>query len=206
MLEQSGWVPFACAIGAMMFVAVAGLTWVTSPYWGRGNVQAPARNVGVVPMDGGGVGRVAFNVLLSPNRVEIPKLQAEAPIVRVGTTPDNELEIPLDPKVVGWWENGAKPGATKGTAILDGHINFNGVDGVLSHIGTLNPGDTVYVIGINAGKHTKLRFTITGVRTYNKHVLPYAEIFDQKSVGRLAIVTCGGSFDPSTGKIGRAHV
>jgi hypothetical protein len=37
------------------------------------------------------------------------------------------------------------------------------------------------------------------VRTYNKHALPWQEIFDQKSVGRLAIVTCGGPFDASTG-------
>jgi hypothetical protein len=29
--------------------------------------------------------------------------------------------------------------------------------------------------------------------------LPYKQIFDQSSVGRLAIVTCGGPFDASTG-------
>jgi hypothetical protein len=45
----------------------------------------------------------------------------------------------------------------------------------------------------------RLTFHITGVRTYKKTVLPYKQIFDQKSVGRLAIVTCGGPFDSSTG-------
>jgi hypothetical protein len=44
-----------------------------------------------------------------------------------------------------------------------------------------------------------VKFAITGVRTYHKTALPYKEIFDQKSVGRLAIVTCGGPFDAQTG-------
>jgi hypothetical protein len=44
-----------------------------------------------------------------------------------------------------------------------------------------------------------VRIKITGVRTYTKKALPYKEIFNQNSVGRLAIVTCGGPFDASTG-------
>ncbi len=48
-------------------------------------------------------------------------------------------------------------------------------------------------------KKTRLTFTITGVRTYNKQQLPYQQIFDQSSASRLALVTCGGPFDASTG-------
>ena len=51
------------------------------------------------------------------------------------------------PKVVGWGRYGAKPGATKGTAILAGHINYAGVDGAMSQIGQLRPGEHVYVYG-----------------------------------------------------------
>jgi hypothetical protein len=55
------------------------------------------------------------------------------------------------------------------------------------------------VYGKRQHKEVGLKFLITGVRTYDKTALPYKEIFDQNSVGRLAIVTCGGAFDPSTG-------
>jgi hypothetical protein len=55
------------------------------------------------------------------------------------------------------------------------------------------------VDGLQNGKQTRLRFTVTGVRTYAKEGLPYQQIFDQKVAGRLAIVTCGGPFDASTG-------
>jgi hypothetical protein len=199
-LEHVGWVPFACAIVAMMTIAFAGITWVTSPHWGKyqAQAQAKARNVGAIPTTPASPHIVAD--IVSPNRIEIPKIHAVAPIVPVGTTADRELEIPLNPKRVGWWKYGAKPGATTGTAILAGHINYAGVTGPMATIGKLNPGDDVFVFGTqNADKQHEVRFRVTGVRTYHKTRLPYQQIFDQKSVGRIAIVTCGGPFDASTG-------
>lgn len=189
--------PFACAICAMIMISVAGVAWNSSPYYGRGNAQAPARDVGAVPQTP--VGHTTFSHFLSPNRVEIPKLKAEAPIVPVGTTPQGELDVPINPRVVGWWSPGAKPGAKRGTAVLAGHINYSGVTGTLAEIGTLNPGDLVLVFGKHHGSATELTFRITGVRTYHKTHLPYRQIFDQDVAGRLALVTCGGPFDASTG-------
>lgn len=193
-LDRVGWVPIACLIGLVSLLAVANLTWITSPYYGKNDHQVHAINVGEVPVDG-----AVFAALLSPNRIEIPKLKARAPIIKVSTTPDGQLDVPVDPKVVGWWSPGAKPGAKKGTAILAGHINYSGVTGSLADIGKLKPDDEVDVFGIRHGRKTEILFRITGVRTYHKIRLPYKEIFDQQSIGRLAIVTCGGPFDASTG-------
>jgi hypothetical protein len=196
LLDHTGWVPFACAIAALITIAIAGITWVTSPYLGN-NAQAHARNIGAIPTESV-PGAVAD--IIAPNRIEIPKIHADAPIVPVGTTSDGELDVPLNPRTVGWWRYGAKPGARVGTAILAGHINYAGVTGELADIGKLNPGDEVFVFGKqNAQRRHEVRFTVTGVRTYHKTHLPYQEIFDQKSVGRIAIVTCGGPFDASTG-------
>src|SRR3954449_4798030 len=198
LLEHTGWVPVACLIAALVTTALAGITWVTSPYWGN-NPQATTRNVGVIPTDAPPRTKAVADIV-APNRIEIPKLRANAPIVDVGTTPDGQLEVPLNPQKVGWWKYGAKPGATVGTAILAGHVNYAGVTGSMADIGKLNPGDEVDVYGTqNAERRHRVRFTVTGVRTYHKKRLPYKQIFDQKSVGRIAIVTCGGPFDASTG-------
>jgi hypothetical protein len=189
-----------CALGAIIVLAAAGITWVLSPNWGGGSGGSTTytqRNIGDIPTAEPSFGLAALAI--SPNRIEIPRLSAVAPIITVATGPNRELGVPLNPKIVGWWNGGAMPGAKKGTAILDGHINYAGVTGVLANIGTLNPGDTVYVYGLHNGHDTKVTFSITGVRTYNKTALPWQEIFDQQSVGRLAIVTCGGPFDASTG-------
>jgi hypothetical protein len=196
-LDHTGWVPFACALAALLTIAVAGMTWVTSPYLGHSNAQAPRVNKGAIPTT---VAPSVVANIVAPNRIVIPKIHANSPIVAVGTTPDRELEIPLNPHIVGWWKYGAKPGATVGTAILAGHINYAGVTGSMAAIGTLDPGDQVYVYGKqNANNKHEVRFRVTGVRTYHKTRLPYQQIFDQTSAGRIAIVTCGGPFDASTG-------
>jgi hypothetical protein len=198
-LDHTGWVPFACLLAAMMTIALAGITWIGSPGFGnRGtNAQAPVTNKGAVPTT---IAPSAVANIVAPNRIVIPKIHANAPIVSVGTTADRELEIPLNPQVVGWWRYGAKPGATVGTAILAGHINYAGVTGSMAAIGKLDPGDQVYVFGKqNADNRHEVRFRVTGVRTYHKTHLPFQQIFDQKSVGRIVIVTCGGPFDASTG-------
>lgn len=193
--KPSGLVPFLCVLVAIIALAGSALTWVLSPNWGGHHQStADARNVGKVPTVAG-----VLAAIVSPNGIEIPKLAAKAPIVNVTTLPNGSLDVPLNPKTVGWWNGGAKPGAKEGTAILDGHVNYKGVDGVLARIGSLNPGDLVYITGLHDGKKTRVMFTITGVRTYHKTALPYKQIFDQKSVGRLAIVTCGGPFDAQSG-------
>lgn len=174
---------------AIGFTAAAGIAFVVSPNWGG----ASAVNKGRIPSAFGK--RVPF---IAPHAIVIPRLHARAPIVRVGTQ-NRELVIPLNPHVVGWWDGGAKPGARRGTAILAGHINYAGVAGTLASIGRLRPGDTIFVTGRHGHRHVRLRFSVTGVRTYRKTALPYHRIFDQRSVGRLALVTCGGAFDSSTG-------
>lgn len=176
---------------AIGFVAAAGISFVVSPDWG-GAAGATANNGRIPDVFGRRVPTIR------PNMILIPKLHARAPIVHVGTQ-GGELVIPLDPHVVGWWDGGVRPGARRGTALLAGHINYAGVAGTLGTIGKLRPGNRLYVTGLHHRKLVKLTFRVTGVRTYRKTALPYKKIFNQHSVGRLAIATCGGPFDSSTG-------
>ena len=196
----SGWVPFLCVIAAIALLATSAITWVTAPNWGLHNVIAAPRTIGDVP-SGAAVKPVSGtpDVSLSPFSIEIPAIKAQAPILDIGTSADKELEPPQDPTKVGWWKYGAKPGAATGTAVITGHINYAGVAGALGEIGRLDPGDKVVVHGLRDGKQTELTFTVTGVRTYSKKRLPWEQIFNQQIAGRLALVTCGGPFDATTG-------
>ncbi|TAM84352.1 MAG: class F sortase [Jatrophihabitans sp.] len=197
-----GWVPFACMLAAIALLATSAVMWVLSPNWGLRNPITAPRDIGVVPQSASPVAveqSAARTVLESPDRIVIPKLHTDAPIVAVGTEPSGALQIPLDPRVTGWWRYGAEPGAAVGSAIIAGHINYAGVEGALARIGTLDPGDRIVVYGLVAGRQQQVQFRVTGVRTYVKKTLPYQEIFDQRSIGRLVVVTCGGPFDASTG-------
>jgi len=199
---SAGWLPFLCIVVAIVLVAGSAISWIASPNWGKHNPIANARDVGNVPASavrataGSRVAPVALD--LAPNRIVIQKLGTDASVFAIDTE-NGTLEPPIDPRQVGWWRGGAKPGATTGTAVITGHINYAGVTGAMAHIGTLDPGDKVWIYGQRNGKQTRMEFTITGVRTYIKKTLPYTEIFNQNVDGRLALITCGGPFDASTG-------
>lgn len=197
LVARIGWVPFACVIGALVLVSGSALTWNLSPYWGRNGDQLRPAAAAAPPLRH--VRTVLHPVQLRPLRIRIPKLHATAPVVKVGTTANGELGIPLDPKTVGWWSPGARPGARTGTAVLAGHINYAGVAGALGKIGTLRPGNRVLILGRDHGKNVALTFRVTAVRTYHKTHLPYRRIFAQHVAGRVALVTCGGPFDAATG-------
>lgn len=191
-----GWLPFVCTMVAIALVTWSAISWVLSPNWGKHNPIADARTVGTVPSAAAKVAPLDRSVVVKD--LEIPKLKVEADVLTISVD-DGELIPPINPKQTGWWNGGAKPGAAKGTAVIAGHINYSGVEGALARIGTLDPGDKVIVHGTHNGKKATLTFKITGVRTYHKTKLPYAEIFDQQVAGRLALVTCGGPFDATTG-------
>ena len=195
-----GGLPFLITVVTIVLVSAAAITWVTSPNWGTTNAQAPARDTGTIPIAVATRPTATQVVLnLNPNRIRIPKIHANAPIQNMGETKDRELDIPLNPKDVGWWDGGAHPGAAVGTAVLAGHINYAGVTGELARIGTLDVGDLIYVSGYRDNKVTTLTFKVAGVRTYSKTTLPFTQIFDQDVAGRLAVITCGGPFDAHTG-------
>jgi Sortase domain len=199
-----------CALGALAGLALAAAVVITAAV----AIHPPEKLVTLtiqVPVDVGTVPKpapatrdkpAAHRVVaapLVPTRLHIPRLGVDSAVVPVVVDRAGALGVPRDPHVIGWWADGAKPGASTGTAILDGHVNYAGVEGSLAHLGRLRPGDAVIVDGTTAGKPVRVRFTVTGTRTYAKHALPAAQVFDQASVGRLVLVTCGGAFDVGSG-------
>ena len=115
--------------------------------------------------------------------ITIPKLDVQAPIVKIESGDDRVLTPPRDPGVVGWWSQGAAPGASTGSAILVGHAVRTG-GGVFNDIGELTSGDTVEV--------GSLSYEVSSVDTLSKDEVAQRaeELFDQSVPGRLVIVTC----------------
>lgn len=117
----------------------------------------------------------------------IRALGIRAPVVPVQAT-QRVLTPPDDVTTVGWWRDGARPGATRGSAVLVGHTVSTG-GGVFDHLARLRPGDRVSVVTA----HRTLRYAVADVGNYSKRFLAtHAQIiFDQRVVGRLVLVTCG---------------
>lgn len=100
-----------------------------------------------------------------------------------------ELGIPDDPNVLGWW--GAKAGAKKGTVLLVGHTVHTG-GGFLDDLEDYPVGGSVDVSGRS--------YTVMSNRVLSKARLAQIapQLFSQTGPPRLVVVTCEG-YDPATG-------
>jgi len=122
-----------------------------------------------------------------PELLQLPSLRVSAPVSRIGVAGSQGLTPPPDYTTVGWWQQGVRPGAPAGTAIIAGHTVHTG-GGALDDLEDMRVGDPV-VLSQSRGK---LAYTVSSVRTYSKGRLASkaAKIFAQDGPGRLAVVTC----------------
>lgn len=122
-----------------------------------------------------------------PYTVRIPQIGVEAPVVSIHVNDDRVLLPPRELSVVGWWSEGAAPGAARGSAVLVGHSARAG-GGVFDDVGELQRGDTIEVLGAS----NALTYAIESVEVLSKEELARTaeEIFDQGGRGRLVVITC----------------
>ena len=121
-----------------------------------------------------------------PTRVTIPRLGVDAPVVPI-TAPEGVLTPPSDPLQLGWWSEGAKPGALFGSALIAGHTVHDG-GGALDHLEELEPGAFVTV---ETGRGS-IRYRVASTDVYRKGALARdaQRLFSQTMVGRLVLLTC----------------
>ena len=119
-------------------------------------------------------------------RIAVPRLGVSARVLGIRAR-GGQLIPPADPRLVGWWSDGARPGAAKGSAIITGHTVHTG-GGAFDDLDQLSAGDTVKVTSTKG----TLSYTVVAVTTYRKKALAKqaAQIFDQSVPGRLVLVTC----------------
>jgi sortase (surface protein transpeptidase) len=136
----------------------------------------------------------------TPEHLVLPALGVDAPVVPVGLDPSRQMEVPDDVATVGWYEpsagRGVVPGAT-GTAVLAGHVNsLTQGTGAFADLAQLVVGDEV-LVGLTDGQAQ--RWSVVSIERHPKDRLPLDELFVWDGPPRLALVTCGGTFDPRTG-------
>jgi sortase (surface protein transpeptidase) len=129
-----------------------------------------------------------------PTRLRIPAIAVDAPVIRVGVSAGT-TEIPSDVATIGWYRFGAAPGE-HGSSVLLGHVDSGAQGpGAFFHLVDLGPGDEIEVLMTDG---TVPRFVVDARRQYAKSDLP-DWIFRRSGPATLTLVTCGGTFDWSTG-------
>lgn len=86
-----------------------------------------------------------------------------------------------------------KPGQS-GAAVIAGHVNYNGVDGVFARLTEVKEGAEIVVTYGGTDQH--YRVFASGPRPKKAEL---SELVDGVTATRIVVMTCTGDFDPNTG-------
>ncbi|GIG37946.1 class F sortase [Cellulomonas pakistanensis] len=132
------------------------------------------------------------SAVAAPARLAVPDLDLAADVVPVGVDDGGALEVPADPRVVGWWSSGAVPGAPQGSTVLAAHVDAAGVGaGPLAEVLRAPVGTTVEVATTDG---STVRYAVTEVRSYPKQGGLPPDLFAVDGPPRLVLITCSGAF------------
>jgi len=127
-----------------------------------------------------------------PDRLTVPRVGIDMPVVPVGVARDGEMALPATPARVGWYRYGARPGDASGATVLAAHLDMPGYGvGPIAAVEELRTGD---VITVRSGEETQ-RYRVTTVTSIRKTTLDLDSLFARDGPAVLHVVTCGGDFD-----------
>ncbi|MGG7104781.1 class F sortase [Rhodococcus sp. 24CO] len=126
-----------------------------------------------------------------PARLQIPSIGVDTNIIDLGLATDGTLEVPPDGKAAGWYTGAPAPGEV-GPAIIAGHVDWEGADGVFFDLRNLEPGAEI-IISDEDGSRTV--FTATSIEHFPKDEFPTDVVYGDLDRPGLRLITCGGSFD-----------
>lgn len=158
--------------------------------------SAAASDTRATAGDGGakGVAPLAYSV---PDRVSVPAIQVDAPVMGVGLDADGWVDAPPpeDPNLAGWFTGAVSPGE-KGTAVVVGHVDNQQGPAVFYGLGALKKGNKVEVHRQD-GKTAV--FEIYGIEVFEKNNFPGNRVYASKGSPELRVITCGGGFSKQNG-------
>ncbi|MDA4885316.1 class F sortase [Streptomyces sp. MS2A] len=133
-----------------------------------------------------------------PQRLDVPGLDIDAPVVARGLDAEGAIEPPPfdQPGTVGWYAAGVTPGAA-GTALMVGHVDTETRPAVFYRLSTLEPGQTIRVTRDDA---EVAEFTVDDVQVLTRDGFDAQQAYGPRDTDRseLRLVTCGGTFDRAT--------
>jgi Sortase domain len=132
-----------------------------------------------------------------PVRIIIPAIGVDAPVMQLGLGPGKVLEVPplADHNLAGWYDGGPSPGQP-GPAVIVGHIDSVTGPSVFYNLRYLSKGDKIEV---DLADGQQVPFAVTGLQQTLKTSFPTSDVYGQVPYPALRLVTCGGTFDYSTG-------
>lgn len=187
--------------GVIALVLLTGLALLRN---GSGEFdEGPPQPAGAAAADtrvpGGGVTADAVRPLpyAVPDRVTIPAIQVDAPVIPVGLDADGWVAAPppQDPNLAGWFTGAVSPGE-KGTSVVVGHVDNAQGPAVFYGLGALKKGNRVEILRKDGRTAV---FEVYGIEVFAKNDFPGDRVYASKGTAELRVITCGGGFSQQNG-------
>lgn len=129
------------------------------------------------------------------DRLTIPVLGVDAPVIVLGLDADRMMQSPDDPFQIAWYDFTSLPGQGS-NAVFAGHFDFRDVGpAVFWNLGTLNAGD---VINVHRADGVTFEYQVKSIETYDEASAPVGPIVESTAVESITLITCAGTFDPTS--------
>ena len=126
------------------------------------------------------------------DRLVIPKIEVDAPIITLGVDDQGIMQSPRQPFDVGWYDFSARPG-TGGNAVFSGHVDYASVGAaVFWNLRELVPGD---LIDVRLADGTDYQYLVVSNVSYPRDDAPIADIVGPTGKDTVTIITCTGTFN-----------
>ena len=96
--------------------------------------------------------------------------------------------MPPDADLVGWFTGGPTPGEL-GPAVIVGHVDWAGTQGVFYDLRDLQPGNEITITRADARRHLHRALK----QTVPRRPIPTAAVYGNIDHAGLRLITCGGS-------------
>jgi len=131
-----------------------------------------------------------------PTHITIASQEIDNDLIPVGLNPDGSIETPpvLD-WVAGWYKYSPTPGEI-GPAVIVGHLDSYQDISVFWRLRYVQPGDTIEIAREDG---STARFSVTQLAQYDQNDFPTKTVYGNTEGPELRVITCGGTFDSTTG-------
>jgi sortase (surface protein transpeptidase) len=191
--------PAVSIFAAGLAIVVAGTLGLLLTHHSTPAMKPVAVGVGALPAPSGPIVAPPQSAdpapVASPVSLTIPLIGVKTSLITLGLQASGALQVPVSTAVAGWYTGSPRPGSI-GSAIIVGHIDSHKGPGVFHRLDTLRPGDKVYV---RRADGTIVLFRVTRVLTYLKDQFPTQTVYGPTPDAELRLITCGGTFDDTTG-------
>jgi sortase (surface protein transpeptidase) len=131
-----------------------------------------------------------------PTAIRITALAVTSSLIPLGTDQDGAIIVPEQAGQASWWTDSPRPGDV-GPAVILGHINLAGEQGVFARLGELKPGD---IVSIGQATGNVVLFAVYKTEQYPKQDFTR---WRERALGNrpgpeLRLISCGGLLNTTT--------